>query len=512
MRPDHISRFKDLYEGGFKWLVDNSSSFQNAFHQHGYTATGPGHFAIASGKYPGPEGVLGNSYYDRKLKKVVNCVEDSDAKPIGGAGKGRSFVRYKNKTIGDILKEESPTSKVISIAGKDRSAIMMAGRNPDLVLYYNNIDRFITSDFYADTLPQYINQFNDELNFETYRDSLWTKLLPDSTYLRYARSDNFKGEVDSYHMEHNLVTNTKIKTNDYNPVFPISFDQDKKPGAEILGTPWFDDKLVNLSKLILDRENLGLDNNPDLLFIGFSALDYIIHDYGPFSQETMDYLLRLDIQLDELINHIDDNIGLENVEFVLTSDHGGLPLPEFLPELNLKGGRVNRDNLQEAYDWIDDEISDLFDKNLYYRHSTNYYFYHDKLKKKDILASELEKIIKKYLKMVDGVKSVISKKEILNSKETDQVTLRLKNMIHIEQSADMFVVLEPGYLYKSPYGTSHGSPYDYDAHVPLFFAKEGRSKIQVKSLTETVDIVPTILNRLNIKTDDSFDGKVLQVH
>ena len=114
--------------------------------------------------------------------------------------------------------------------------------------------------------------------------------------------------------------------------------------------------------------------------------------------------------------------------------------------------------------------------------------------------------------MVDGVKSVISKKEILNSKETDQVTLRLKNMIHIEQSADMFVVLEPGYLYKSPYGTSHGSPYDYDAHVPLFFAKEGRSKIQVKSLTETVDIVPTILNRLNIKTDDSFDGKVLQVH
>jgi predicted AlkP superfamily pyrophosphatase or phosphodiesterase len=511
MRPDHLSRFKNLYKGGFKWLIENGFSFQKAFHQHGYTATGPGHFAIASGKHPGPAGVLGNSYYDRELDKVVNCVEDVKAKTVGGDGKARSFVRYNNKMIGDILKEKSPKSKVISIAGKDRSAIMMAGKNPDLVLYYNNIDKFITSDYYSDTLPQYINEFNDELNFETYRDSLWTKILPDSMYLKYARLDNFKGEVDSYHMDHDLVTNTKIKTDNYNPVFPISFDQDKKPGAEILGTPWFDDKLVDLSKLILDKGALGADKIPDLLFIGFSAMDYIIHNFGPFSQETMDYLIRLDLQLDELISHIENTIGLEHVEFVLTSDHGGLPLPEFLPQLNLTGGRINRDNLQEAYDWIDDEISEFYDENLFYRHGTNFYFYHDKLKKKNILSSDLENIIKKYLKMIDGVKTVLSKTEIVNSKETDVVSLRLKNMVHIDQSADIFVILEPGYLYKTPYGTSHGSPYDYDAHVPLLFIKKGRTKTEFSVRTETVDIVPTILNLLDVKTDYPLDGKILPI-
>jgi predicted AlkP superfamily pyrophosphatase or phosphodiesterase len=218
-------------------------------------------------------------------------------------------------------------------------------------------------------------------------------------------------------MDHDSITKTKIKTNNYKPVFPISFDQDKKPGAEILNTPWFDDKLVDLSKLILDRENLGFDNNPDLFFIGFSAMDYVIHNYGPFSQETMDYLIRLDIQLNELISHIDNTIGLEHVEFVLTSDHGGLPLPEFLPQLNLTGGRINRDNLREAYDWIDDEISEIYGENLFYKDFTNYYLFHDKLKKKNIEASDLENIIKKYLGMVVGVKAVLSKTEIINSKK-----------------------------------------------------------------------------------------------
>ena len=71
MRPDHFSRFDSLYKGGFRWLADNAISFENAFHQHGYTATGPGHFSIGSGLYPGPAGVLGNSYFDRELNKLV---------------------------------------------------------------------------------------------------------------------------------------------------------------------------------------------------------------------------------------------------------------------------------------------------------------------------------------------------------------------------------------------------------------------------------------------------------
>ena len=511
MRPDHFSRFGDLYKGGLKWLIDNGISFENAFHQHGYTATGPGHFAIGSGKYPGQSGVLGNSYYDRGLGKVVNCVEDPTAKPIGGEGIGRSYIRYSAKTIGDILKESNSYSKVVSIAGKDRSAIMLAGQNPDLVLYYNNLDRFITSSFYADSLPNYINNFNSMLNLQNYRDSLWTKVLSDSLYLKYSREDYFSGEVDWYKVEHDMINDSKSEIGGYNPTFPISFDKDHDPGRELMGTPWFDEVMIDLCNLIIDEENLGIDENPDILFVGFSAMDYIIHNYGPFSQEAMDYFIRLDIQLDRLLNHIDTKVGLENVEFVLTSDHGGLPLPEFLSQLNMSGGRINQGHLNEAFSWIKDEISEQFENDLYFRDWSNFYLFHDKLKKKEYLAEDLIKIIKKYLTMVEGVGKVITRDEILNSTEDDKVSIRLKNMIHPNKSADVFVILQPGYLYRNPHGTSHGSPYDYDAHVPILFSKKDRAKNQNIVHTETVDIAPTILNLLNIKTNYTFDGKVLPV-
>ena len=113
--------------------------------------------------------------------------------------------------------------------------------------------------------------------------------------------------------------------------------------------------------------------------------------------------------------------------------------------------------------------------------------------------------------MVEGVSKVITKEEILSSIEHDQLSIRLKNMIHPDKSADVFVILKPGYLYRNPYGTSHGSPYDYDAHVPILFSRKDRDKNQNIDHTETVDIAPTILNLLDIKSNHAFDGKVLPV-
>ena len=125
LRPDLLSRFDDLYKGGFRWLIDNGVSFTNVHHEHSYTATGPGHYVIGTGQYPGPGGVLGNSFYDRVLKKQVNCVEDPVAKPIGGVGSARSYARYSIKGIGDWMKSADSLSKVYSIAGKGRSAVFL---------------------------------------------------------------------------------------------------------------------------------------------------------------------------------------------------------------------------------------------------------------------------------------------------------------------------------------------------------------------------------------------------
>ena len=498
MRPDMITRFDEIYTGGFRWLIDNGVIFTNNFHEHGYTATGPGHFAIATGKHPGPAGVLGNSFYDRRINKKVNCVQDDEAVPLGGYGDARSYARYRDKTIGDWLKLNNSKSKVYSIAGKDRSAVLLGGINPDLAIYYNYRDRFITSDYYIQNFPDWLNTFNNKLRLDNYADSLWEKSLSDEIYLKYSRPDDFFGETDSYNDD------------TYSPIFPIGFDKDDAPGKNIMGRPWFERIILDLAINIVEEDSLGLDTNPDLLCISFSAMDWIIHDYGPFSQEAMDALLKLDNYIGQFLVNIDAKIGLENIEFILTSDHGGLALPEYRKDLNLPSGRIDKENLSEALEWIDDEITELYDTGLYFRDWLNYYFDMNLLKDENIEPNDLTKIIKKYLLRVDGIEKIYTKDEVLNSSGDDKVINRIKNMIHPQLSPDAFGVLSPGYLFRSPYGTSHGTPYDYDTKVPLVFSKKGRQKKKINFKTKTVDIAPTIANLIGISIVDDIDGKILK--
>ena len=498
MRPDHLTRFDELYEGGFRWIMDNGTWFTNNHHEHGYTATGPAHFVIGTGQYPGPGGALGNIFYDRILEKKVNCVDDPNAKTVGGDGKARSFVRYETKGIGDWIKAADSQSKVFSIAGKDRSAVLMGGKDPDLAVYYNQTDRFITSDYYADELPHWLEKYNQNLNLSSYQDSLWTKSLSDSHYLEYAREDHYSGEVDTYEKD------------PYSPVFPIGFDYGTQAGDEIMGRPWFERIILDLGLTVVREEDLGKDEHPDLLCIGLSAMDWIIHDYGPFSQETMDACIKLDRYLADFIHDLDTTVGLEHIEFVLASDHGGLPLPEFQQEKGIPAGRIDRDKLNEAFEWIEDEITETYGHNIFVRDWIHYFFDLENLKKRNVPLSEPASIIKKYLLRVEGIKQVFTKREIMEGDSTDKIMFRLQKMIHPELSPDVVTLVSPGYLFRTPHGTSHGTPYDYDTHVPLIISRMGRTPRQISDHSKSVDIAPTIAKMLGVDIPVYCDGVPLK--
>ena len=498
-RPDLLTRFDDLYTGGFRWLIDHGIWFTNTHHEHSYTATGPGHFAIGSGQYPGPVGVIGNSFYDRDLKKKVNCVEDTTAKVVGAdKGKARSYSRYNTTGLGDWVKATYPKSKVISLGGKDRTAVFLGGKNPDLALYFNYAGSFISSDYYVDSLPDWADEFNASINAESYKDSLWTKSLSDDVYLKYAREDFYHGELDDY------------LTEEYSPVFPIGIDPKEDPKEFLMARPWFEREILKLAQSAITNEKLGQDKSPDLLFIGFSAMDWMIHDFGPHSQEIMDAFIKLDKYLGNFIEFVDKVVGLDQVEFVLTGDHGGLPLPEYVVEQGGTGGRINREHLKEAFEWIDEEIEERFGKDLYVRSGGNYFLNLEKMKKANINPKKIYNVVDKYLPKVEGIERIIYKEDILKSTASDKITTRLKHMIHSHKTPEIFPIVTPGYLYKNPYGTGHGSPYDYDTHVPLIFA---RDHFQSKTMNEahaTVDIAPTIAKIIGVKIPEFCDGKPIE--
>ena len=499
MRPDLLTRFDDLYTGGFRWLIDHGIWFTDTHHEHSYTVTGPAHFSIGSGQYPGRAGVLGNNYYDRDLQKNVDCVEDSNRRVVGAKeGKASSYARYNTTGLGDWVKSSFSSSKVISIGGKNRTAVFLGGKKPDLALYYNYAGRFISSDYYVDSLPEWANQFNTSLNAEGYKDSLWTKSLSDDKYLKYAREDHYQGESDNY------------LTDEYSPVFPIGIDPKNNPKVYFMARPWFEREILNLAKEAVINENLGIDSSPDLLFIGFSAIDWMIHDYGPFSQEIMDAFIKLDKYLGNFIEFIDKSVGLNNVEFVLTSDHGSLPLPEYVIEQGGNAGRINKEHLKEAYEWIDEEIEGKIGKNFYSRSGGNFFLDLDRLKKADIDPRVIYDIVQNYLPKVEGIERMIYKEDIIASTATDKITHRLQNMIHPHKTPEIFPIVTKGYLYKSPYGTSHGSPYDYDTHVPLIFSHIHSQRFLNATPRATVDIAPTIAQRLGVQIPEYCDGTAIQ--
>jgi len=168
-----LQRIEPHLKGGLKWLLNHGIHYENAHQEHANTVTGTGHFSIGSGRYPGPSGVLGNSWYVRSLGKSVNCVEDSIAKPVGGKGNARSYRQIESNTVSDWAKSKHPDSKVYTVAAKDRAAILLGGENANLAIYYNYNGTFITSDYYMEKLPGWLDDFNQSLNIYAYRDSVW---------------------------------------------------------------------------------------------------------------------------------------------------------------------------------------------------------------------------------------------------------------------------------------------------------------------------------------------------
>ncbi|MFQ6605134.1 MAG: alkaline phosphatase family protein [Fidelibacterota bacterium] len=501
---DHLSHkafthYMPLFTGGFKWLRDHGVSFTETYHEHGYTATGPGHFVLGSGRYPGPAGVIGNSWYDREKKEKHYCVGDDQAKPLTIPSDPRSYRLVAATAIGDWLKATYPGSKVYSIAGKDRASVFMGGKHPDMALWYNWAGGFTTTDYYTDQIPSWLDAFNRDVNISSYRDSLWIKSLSNDLYLTYAREDFFDGETDNYM---NAI---------YSPVFPIGFDSTYNDDMVLnyfAGTPWQERNTLQLGETIIREEQLGQDGEPDLLCIGLSATDWITHDYGPRSQEGMDNLIKIDRYLSHFLMTVDQLVGLENTVIVLTADHGGLELPEFIRQTTgQRAGRIDghaRDNaVKRAYDRIDAKFGH---HDFIVSYGLGFYFDADMMEKENIDQDWISTVIREELVQVDGIEYVLNREDILNSTEKDTLLTRMKHFTHPVKSPDLWIVQEKHWVYRNPYGTSHGTPYDYDAHVPFLICQPGFEPRNISAHVPSVDIAVTIADILGITPDPKVDG------
>jgi predicted AlkP superfamily pyrophosphatase or phosphodiesterase len=505
---DHFAYFtydhyRPTFTQGLKWLDDHGNRFNNAHHEHGYCATGPGHFVLGSGLHPGPAGVLGNYWYDRSTGKDVYCVEDPDASELDIFAQKVSYDKVNGTTYGDWLKAVSPQSQVYGVATKDRASIMMSGKNPDLSTWYNYRGAFTTTDYYTDTIPAWLHDFNEEFNALGYRDSVWTNTVDPALLAEYTHGDSFYGETD------------KFETATYSPVFPIGFEadwDDEKVYGELPGRPWMDRITLDLATTLVRKSALGQDDSPDILNIGLSTMDWLAHYYGPFSHEVMDHLHRVDGYLMNFIEFLDQEVGLEHVVFVLSSDHGGLPLPEHWTHVMKKsGGRVDEEFYLATRAKAYAQLDSLYGTHEYIlRKGSSYFYDFEMMDSLDVNQALVDSILQTYMESVDGVYRLYTKTELLSATPEDRLAYRLRNFMNPQLSPDLYTLLEEGWLFRTPYGTSHSTPYDYDSHVPLIFSSINLKSVALMDSVATIDMAPTLADLLGVKPLNRIDGKSLK--
>jgi predicted AlkP superfamily pyrophosphatase or phosphodiesterase len=502
---DYIERFHPHFgRGGFTLLMDRGAYFANATYKHALNLTGPGHAAIGTGCYGNVNGIFANDWYSKELSRTVYCVEDPNVQIIGASSKhGVSPANLLVETIGDELKRASPQSKVISVSAKDRSAILMGGKQGDAAYWWID-SAFVSSTYYMKALPEWVSTFNRSGLINSFFGATWEKALPEEAYRGMDRDDApYEDDHDGLgrafpHRIHGKDS-TRITSSYY---------------STVKTSPFGDRILLAFALEAFRAESLGTRGVTDLLWINLSSNDYVGHGFGPHSHEVLDMAVRTDRLLADLFASIDSTVGLSDCIIALTSDHGVAPIPEYLLTLNpqASAGRVKLSVIQA---WCRLALTGRFGepRSSWYHGivSNNIYLNREALKEMRITPEEAARVLVDSLGVRTEIAAVFTRADLLKLHPSLMIERRMKNSFCSSRSGDVVYALRPYYFESDAgVGTTHGEPHDYDAHVPLIIMGNGVRHGRFTGEASPADLAPTLAEMLGIPFPAGRQGRVLR--
>lgn len=503
---EQVQRYRDQFgQGGFRRLLDQGAWYSNAHQAHGVTVTAVGHTAILTGAYPYQHGIINNNWVDPISLATVYCTQDSKHTYLGEetkSGDGTSPANLRVSTLGDELRYATGNrANVVSVAGKDRSAILLAGKTGTAYMYNSRSGNFASSSYYMSGYPDWHKKYHDKKPQDRFYGKQWQALLPEAAYSADANDD--------------LIAPLSIASSQR---LPVSFtSKSGKPDAEyfekLFVSPFLDEMTFDFARSALDGEKLG--NNPqhvtDLLAVSLSSHDAVNHVYGPESRMSHDHLQRLDRLLANFLNFVDQRVGLDNTLIVLTADHGFPNTPEFSQSNKLDAQRLDGVKLMEQ---LNLHLFDKFGVQKIARKWSppNYFLDYALIEKNKLKREEVENTAARFLLNAPGVANTLTRTQLESGAVPDnRISKLMQRAWHRQISGDIVVVAKPyWYFSSSDHGASHGSPYKYDTNVPLMLM--GKPWIKPGShgeYAEAMDIAPSLAHILRIRPPAASEGRVL---
>jgi predicted AlkP superfamily pyrophosphatase or phosphodiesterase len=481
-RYDYLTRFKSEYSDGIKRLLTAGAVFTNANLEHYPTVTAIGHATMLSGATPSVSGIIGNDWFDRETGATVTSVSDPAVKPLGSpTGGTASPHRLLVSTVGDQLKLASQmprgaadAPRVFGISLKDRSAILPVGRGADAAYWWDTkTGSFVTSTYYRADLSDWVRSFNERKLPDSNAGALWTVLSAPSRSLRQLPAE--RGA----------------------PLYEA-----------IYGSPYGNELLVDFAGELLNQERLGVRSTTDLLSVSFSSNDSVGHTYGPDSPQVRDIALRTDRAIGRLLNLVDKTVGLDHTVIAFTADHGVAPLPEFLRDYGLPGGRMTT---KELFDPIERALVSRFGdgKWLLATAGSSPYLNYELIDKQQLDPSEVRRVAAAAVTKVPHVARVYTRDQLLRGEvPNDRIGSRVLRGFNPQRSGDLEIILEPFWM-RQAQGTTHGTPYNYDAHIPLILLGRRIAPGEYFDQVALNDLAPTLATLAGVEIPAGSVGRVL---
>jgi predicted AlkP superfamily pyrophosphatase or phosphodiesterase len=459
-RADYLTKYQNEFVaigakgevGGFNYLMKKGAYFPFAEYDVLESMTCPGHAMISTGSHPYFTGISLNEWYDAETKKKIYCVEDAEF--------GVSPRRLKTSTFGDELKNISEASKVVSLALKDRSAVMLGGHRSDVTLWMDlNEFKWATNNYYQKEIPEWAKAVNEKI----------------------LKAGNFKKE--------NKAENNKLLLTPY--------------GAQLTR---------EMAEAALKNENLGKNDRTDVLAVSFSSHDLAGHVFGPNSAELKTMTLAEDKEISKFLSTLKKHLGsLNEVTIALTADHGVAPSVEYAVAAKLNAGRIDYLSLyKKIYERLDQKFGQPTKEWISAGISFNFYINPDALKERKVGSELVEAEIKDVMKTFPGVFEVATRSEIAKGLlPTGELGKQLTRQYISSSNGDVILIPRPFYISKGELAVNHMTGYSYDRTVPLIVMGPHIKPGVYSTAAKVIDLAPTLSFVMGALPPATTTGRIL---
>ncbi len=498
MRYDYLAKFKDNFgKQGFNRLLAEGSLCTNARHEYLLTQQLPGYATIVTGSMPSMHGIASDKWYTRLRNEEKQAGIDNTVQSIGTKGKNGNFSPRDllTTTISDELAlSNHHQSKIHSIAFDGRVSVLSGGHAADGAWWFDIYSgNWVTSTYYHDSLPQWLQEFNAKKLPEIYVDRQWAPQL----------------ELEKYALGSNKGASRKVKFEKLGFLYDMLNLRKIAQSFKVLTrTPFGNTFTFDFAKQVIINDSLGRDIHPDMVVLGLNPIGVINQECGPMSVEIEDAYIRLDEDIAQFIHFLDMEIGMKDVLVVLTSDRGCPHPPAYLQQMNLPSGVFDQ---KQLYTLAKSYLNVIYGQGEWITAYSDKQFYlnHTLIEDAKLSLSDVQERLARFALQFSGVVNAVTANTLQSANFNRGSFSLMQNSYHQRRSGDVIINLEPGWIEKSDFVVQSNSGYDYDTHVPLIWYGWRVPRTVIYRNVATTSIAATLAAMLEIATPGGSSGEVI---